>query len=447
MRPITLLRDIWRHRQGLPNQPRFLTYIVTFRCNARCVMCDCWKKPSPGELTLPEIEAIFTQLPRLDAMRLSGGEPFLRPDFLSIAALALERLRPRLLHVTTNGFLTRQVVEFCERRPRTAPLALLVSLDGTEAKHNEVRGRPRAWEHAFATVRDLAPRQQELGLRLGVNQTIVDPDGLEEHRKLRALLKPLGVPVNAVVAYATSATYSLETEAEAAPTAPGEFTTFGHLPPEFATELLAELEAGLAGRRWMERLAKRYYLAGLRSRLLHGEPSPNPSCVALGSHLRLLPNGDVPVCQFNTRTVGNLRRQRLDSIWNGEPIRREREWVRRCAGCWAECEVLPNALYSGDAVRHALRSVTMTGRRDTRHGPLTLPSPVRRERVAAGRVRGIFTGEGARRAGEGNGVGPPGDSPLSRSSRFGGPGLQKLVGRVPEPGVTSDVTPVPGWLP
>jgi len=133
MRTLSLLRDIWRHRQGLPNPPRFLTYIVTFRCNARCVMCDSWKKPSPGELTLPEIEAVFAQLPRLDTVRLSGGEPFLRSDFPEIARLAIERLQPRFLHVTTNGFLTRQVVEFCERRPRATPLVLLVSLDGTEA--------------------------------------------------------------------------------------------------------------------------------------------------------------------------------------------------------------------------------------------------------------------------------------------------------------------------
>jgi len=358
MRTLSLFRDIWRHRRGLSTPPRFLTYLVTFRCNARCVMCDCWKKPSPDELTLAEIEAIFAQLPRLDAVRLSGGEPFLRPDFPRIAALALERLQPRFLHVTTNGFLTRQVVEFCERRPRSAPLVLLVSLDGTEAKHNEVRGRPRAWDHTFATVRELAPRQRELGLRLQVNQTIVDRDGLEEHRKLRRLLEPLGVPVNGVVAYATSATYSVRAETEMAPTAPGEFTTFGDLSREFAGELIAEIEAGLGRRRWAERLAKGYYLDGMGNRLLEGKASPNPSCVALNAHLRLLPNGDVPVCQFNTRTVGNLRRQRFAEVWTGEPVQRGREWVSRCAGCWAECEVLPNALYSGDLVRHVLQCFT-----------------------------------------------------------------------------------------
>ena len=119
-------------------------------------------------------------------------------------------LRPRFLHVTTNGFLTERVVEFCEKRKRSAPLHLLVSLDGTREKHNEVRGRETAWEMAMATIQALAPRQRELRVKLAVNQTIVDGAGASEHRKLRELLQPLGVCLNAVVAYDMSATYSVD---------------------------------------------------------------------------------------------------------------------------------------------------------------------------------------------------------------------------------------------
>jgi MoaA/NifB/PqqE/SkfB family radical SAM enzyme len=354
MRSATLLRDIWRNRRGLVTLPRFLTYIVTFKCNARCVMCDCWRKPSPDELTLAEVENVFQQLPRLDGVRLSGGEPFIRADFAEIARLAQEILRPRFLHVTTNGFLTRRVVEYCEGRSRSIPLRLLVSLDGTELKHNEVRGRESAWATAFATVRELAPRQKELRLDLSVNQTIVDRDGLVEHRKLRELLRPLGVRVNAVIAYDVSATYSTEHEKETAPLKAGDFSSFARFEPGDARELLDELEVGLAEFPLLERLAKGYYLAGIRNRLLRGEGAPNPPCVALNSHLRLFPNGDVPVCQFNSRRVGNLRKETFASVWYGDAIRPHRDWVKRCPGCWAECEVLPNALYSGDGFRYAL---------------------------------------------------------------------------------------------
>jgi MoaA/NifB/PqqE/SkfB family radical SAM enzyme len=353
VRILSLLRDLNRQRLGLINRPRFLTYLVTFRCNARCLMCDSWRRPASEELGLADIARIFAQFPVMDVVRLSGGEPFVRTDLGEIARLATERMRPRVLHVTTNGFLTRRVVEFCEQRPRTTPLHLLVSLDGTKAMHNRVRGRETAWTTAFATVIALATRQRELRLRLAVNQVIVDGDGVREHRQLRRLIEPLGVRVHAVVAYDVSATYHRQAEIDVAPAAPGQFSPFGTFDRDSAVDLLAEMETGLGACSWGERLAKGYYLDGLRRRLLHQQAWPNPRCVALGSHLRLFPNGDVPVCQFNSHRVGNLRAESFEALWSGPAIRTRREWVRRCAGCWAECEVLPNAIYSGDLLRYA----------------------------------------------------------------------------------------------
>src|SRR5262249_15970732 len=100
------------------------------------------------------------------------------------------------------------------------------------------------------------------------------------------------------------------------------------------------------------RWGKRYYLRGLLARLENRRrPAPNPPCVALRSHLRLLPDGRVPVCQFNTETVGNLLHQSLEEIWQAAGTRAQRAWVDACPGCWAECEVMPSALYSGDLIR------------------------------------------------------------------------------------------------
>ena len=97
------------------------------------------------------------------------------------------------------------------------------------------------------------------------------------------------------------------------------------------------------------RLGKCYYLKGLLARLREEvDPHPKPPCVALRSHLRLLPDGRVPVCQFNTETVGNLATQSFDEVWGGEATVESRRWVDDCPGCWAECEVMPSAIYSAD---------------------------------------------------------------------------------------------------
>jgi hypothetical protein len=67
--------------------------------------------------------------------------------------------------------------------------------------------------------------------------------------------------------------------------------------------------------------------------------------------VRLLPDGRVPVCQFNTETVGDLARDSAADVLRGARADDARRWVDACPGCWAECEVIPSALYTGDLVR------------------------------------------------------------------------------------------------
>lgn len=360
-RYLTFPRTLLRNQTGRLDAPRMLTYIVTFRCNARCIMCDSWKKDGEGDLSLSEIGSIFEQLPQLDVVRLSGGEPFVRKDFGDIVRLAQDKLQPMVLHVTSNGFLTDRIVRFCEQRDTQRPLMMLFSIDGLAAKHDQVRGIERAFERVMNTITALAPRRQALNLRIAVNQTIVDAEGASHYRALREQLAPLGIRNQVVLAYEKSATYSLTRELEVAPKEVGEFCTFGDFGREELARLFDDIERDLSDYPAPERLAKRYYLAGIRNRVLHGRAEPNPKCVELNTHLRLLPDGTVPTCQFNTRPAGNLRSQSFEDFWQSAGAARQRDWVRRCPGCWAECEVLPNAIYTGDIARHALARAPRPG--------------------------------------------------------------------------------------
>jgi molybdenum cofactor biosynthesis enzyme MoaA len=79
-------------------------------------MCDSWKMKGKGDLELSDIERIFKQIGKLDAVRLTGGEPFVRDDFADIVSLTVKHLRPFGIHITTNGFLTDRIVHLCENR-------------------------------------------------------------------------------------------------------------------------------------------------------------------------------------------------------------------------------------------------------------------------------------------------------------------------------------------
>lgn len=364
------LRCVYRNRRRKTTAPRFLTYTVTHRCNARCVMCDSWKMDSTSDLALGEIDRIFAGLPGMDAVRLTGGEPFVRNDFAEIADRVWRHLRPLVLHVTTNGFLTERIVSFCEHRDRRLRLQLLVSIDGVGETHNRIRGSSCAWQRALETVRTLAPRQREWNFRLSVNQTIVDQDGVEQYGRLRDILRPMGVANNLVMAYDASSTYNVTPEADTAPREIGEFTTFGEFSRSALRTLLSRADADLHELPWAERVAKRYYLRGIFNRLLLGRGEPNPPCAALNTHLRVLPDGTVPTCQFNGRKIGDLRKQPLDELWRDDLAAEQREWVRRCPGCWAECEVLPNAIYSLDLLRAVLSHRAVALEKDVIEGDI-----------------------------------------------------------------------------
>ena len=58
------------------------TVIVTYRCNARCSMCNRYKAPSKPEEEI-SIETI-KKLPKMYFTNITGGEPFIRTDLKEI---------------------------------------------------------------------------------------------------------------------------------------------------------------------------------------------------------------------------------------------------------------------------------------------------------------------------------------------------------------------------
>ncbi|MEN9306722.1 MAG: Cyclic pyranopterin monophosphate synthase [Fibrobacterota bacterium] len=330
--------------------PRFLTHIVTFRCNARCLMCDSWTRDGREDLDLSAIEAVYRKLPPMDGVRLTGGEPFVRTDFAEIAAAAQRILKPLFLHVTTNGFLTTRIVDFCRTRDRSIPLHLMVSLDGLQDEHDRIRGKDGAHSMATRTLQSLAPMARELNLKLAVNQTVVDRNGIVAASRLREYLSDLGVAHQIVLAYESSGTYSEDWDDDSAKRQIGTFSPLAKLEPDEIEALLREMEASELGADYFTRTTKAFYRNGLRERLTGQNTTPLP-CAALGRHLRLYPDGSVPVCQFNPAKAGNLVRQNLSELLESPRAKEWKAWVDACPGCWAECEVLPSAIYSGALFR------------------------------------------------------------------------------------------------
>lgn len=354
MNPLRYPLRVVQNRTGSVPKPSWCTYLVCNRCNARCTMCDSWQIPRGYELTPDEVADVFRKIGPLDVVRLSGGEPFLRADMLDVAESVMLESEPAVLHITTNGSFPDRVERFARAFSQPERLRFMVSFDGLAEEHDKNRGKVVTFDLAFETVRRLKALRAR-GVDVSVNHTVINEQSLRDNEGLRRLLGELDVDVHSVLAYEDSAMYGRERRGKRA-------DDLVVLKPYPLHPALAGADAVGFVEREIERLdemsdpmirwGKRYYLEGLAARLRgESDPKPKPKCVALRSHIRLLPNGDVPVCQFNTKVVGNLREQSFDAVWRNVEAREQRAWVDACKGCWAECEVMPNAIYSGDILR------------------------------------------------------------------------------------------------
>ncbi|MCI0684523.1 MAG: radical SAM protein [Gemmataceae bacterium] len=372
MRWLRLALDVVQNRLGGVPRPRWCTYLVTFRCNARCGMCDSWRMKPGSELTPEQAAGVFGKVAPLDVVRLTGGEPFLRDDFAELAGAVERAASPAVVHITSNGSFPERVSVLVKQFPAPAKLRFMISVDGMPQEHDANRGADVTFALVEETVRRLVEMRRTHGLAVSVNHTIISARSLEDHVEVCRRFEPLGVDVHAVLAYADSAMYGLKRFGKKATDliVPAGYP----LHPDLAGSDVAGLVRRLlhANERMRDpvlRLGKRYYLRGLLNRLrsrsdnLPGASGssasaergdspphhrPSPRCVALRSHLRLLPDGSVPVCQFNTERVGNLHRQSFEEVWHNPAAKASRDWVDACPGCWAECEVMPNALFTGD---------------------------------------------------------------------------------------------------
>src|SRR5262249_7705611 len=148
MQPLRFALSVLQNRMGTVPRPSWCTYLVLYRCNARCPMCDSWRLRPGKELTPSQVRDVFAKVGPLDVVRLTGGEPFLREDFAEIAAAVHEQSRPSVLHVTSNGSFPDRVLLFANKFACPRRLQFLISFDGLEAEHNASRGA----EVTFATA-------------------------------------------------------------------------------------------------------------------------------------------------------------------------------------------------------------------------------------------------------------------------------------------------------
>ena len=71
MQSVRYALTVLQNRLGAVPRPAWCTYLVSYRCNARCPMCDSWRLRPGQELTVPQVRTVFGKNVS-DLMRYKG---------------------------------------------------------------------------------------------------------------------------------------------------------------------------------------------------------------------------------------------------------------------------------------------------------------------------------------------------------------------------------------
>lgn len=370
---------------GLPSPPRFMTWNVTNRCNARCSMCEIhtWNAGAREELSADQLSIILGDriLRGLEVVRLTGGEPFLRNDLSEIRDAFAKKTACKILYITTNGSFPDRLSDFVAHAAGEGggpKLHIQVSLDALDETHDRLRGVEGMGEKAAYSIETLARLRKRYKFYAGINQTVMK-ETLSHINEVAEYAERLGVGHHLFLGaeYHEGKTMEgVDPQGGALGFSPAGGMNAEELEAFYAAHEDAKAKARAAGNgflsAYLRDVSEEYLNEGGRNRAIEGRVWPRPPCMAMFTHFRMFPGGEIAPCSVYRDCVAGVASEKpFSKIWNGAEAAKLRRKVKDCSGCWIECDINPSVFYSGDIITWYMSKVI----KDSRFRKSYLPIP------------------------------------------------------------------------
>lgn len=293
------------------------TVIVTYRCNARCNMCNRYKAPSKPEEEI-SLEAI-KKLPPMYFTNITGGEPFIRTDLRDIVR-ELYKKSDRIV-ISTNGFFTDRIVELCKEFPN---IGIRISIEGLEETNNKIRGLNDGFNKGYTTLKKLV----DMGMQdVGFGMTVQDANAKD-------LVELYNLSDQMNMEFATASLHNSFYFVEAKNIIKDRMM----VGQEFEN-LVNELLKSKSPKKWF----RAYFNHGLIN-YIFGQKRLLPCDMAFDTFF-IDPYGDVMPCNGtkDKEVMGNLNEcNTWEELWGGKQAEQVRKKVQCCdRDCWMIGSVSP----------------------------------------------------------------------------------------------------------
>jgi Fe-coproporphyrin III synthase len=283
--------------------------IVTYRCNARCNMCDCFHFPTrpEEELSLDTIR----KLPDLNFANITGGEPFIRKDIEEIVDII--RSKADRVVISSNGFFTDRIIDLFRKRK---DIGIRLSIEGLQVSNDGIRGIKDGFDKGLRTLLTLV----DMGVKdVGFGMTVQDTNA-QDLIHLYNLSDHMGMEFATATLHNSFYFRKTDNKIEDVEKVVASFE-----------ELINKLLKSRSPKKWF----RAYFNHGLIN-YIKGNKRLLP-CDMGKNGFFLDPFGDILPCNGMTEkmSMGNLNEQSFNEIWNSPRAEEVRAAVQSCTkNCW-----------------------------------------------------------------------------------------------------------------
>ncbi|MFQ5456538.1 MAG: radical SAM protein, partial [Nitrospirota bacterium] len=286
--------------------------VTTYRCNARCHMCNVWKYPTQvSEEVKPEI---FNGLPDLNFCNITGGEPFLRDDIEEVVSVL--RKKARRIVISTNGYFTDKIVDLAKKNK---DIGIRISIEGLPSANDDLRGIKDGFDRGLRSLLEL----HRMGVKdIGFGITVSDRNA-KDMIELYQLAQAMNLEFATAVVHNSYYFHKYDNKIT---------------EKEKVIACFEELIRELLGTKRIKNWFRAYFNYGLIN-YINGDRRLLP-CEAGTENFFVDPWGEIRPCNgleenLWFESMGNLNENPFEDIWNGEKAKEIRGRVKNCPkNCW-----------------------------------------------------------------------------------------------------------------
>jgi MoaA/NifB/PqqE/SkfB family radical SAM enzyme len=305
---------------------------LTENCQAKCISCDYWKTRWQDGINTDRAVELINEFAAagISSLRFTGGEPLLRKDFLPILARANTSSFKRII-VQTNGLLLKKLHQQINASPITN---VAVSIDGLKGTNDLIRGVRGHFDLAIEGIQLLQ------GKKIAISVTL-NRISANELGELADVAHAVGAELESNIL--SRSLYFLE-------------------GADMASMWPEQGDVIEIGRFLRDVLKRPAYEVDYVTRYYNHDNLAEPPCVLGYLQVFVISNGDVLTGCYPLKPVGNILRDKLDTILASEDYSRQAAAIvrRECPGCTCGVE---SSLAMTHAVSSAFFELSRRGKR------------------------------------------------------------------------------------